>query len=730
MREIVLLGNPNVGKTTLFNALTGMRQATANYPGVTVTKKTGVLALKQGGEATVVDLPGTYSLLPKSLDEDVVHNVLLGVQEGVPKPDVTVLVVDANNLERNLYLASQVIEIGTPIVIALNMWDLARENGINIDIGVLEKELGVKCVPTVAAKGEGVAELKSAISEVLANPAKYVPKPMELALPEPVQREVARIGALIEPYLPDRQAAVRGEALRLLTDHAFRGPLFQNGGRAHNLTHEVAKSREILQEESIPWKTLETAKRYAAIERLCSQAVTRSETKKVSWSDRLDYIFTHPVWGLLSFIGLMAVVFQSIFTWAAVPMDWISGAVDALGGFVGAVMPEGALRSLVVDGMIAGVGNVVIFLPQIFILFFFIALFEDFGYMARAAFVLDRLMKRVGLNGKAFLPLLSCFACAIPGIMATRTIQDKNDRLATILVAPLISCSARLPVYALMIGAFIPAVPLFAGFDLKGITLLSMYLLSIVACLGMAALFRGTFLKGNRTPFVFELPPYRIPNLRSVFFVMWDRGKEFIYRAGTIIFTLSIVLWFLVSYPQDASHTERFSQMRATAETQLEGEALEQRLAEIENTASGEALRQSFAGRAGILIEPLIRPLGFDWKIGIGLIGSFAAREVLVSTLAIAHNVGSDADETSVDLIESLRAETHPETGKPMYTPLTAVSLMVFFVLACQCMSTIAVVRRETGTWRWPVFMVLYMTALAWLGSFATYQVGLRLGFG
>ncbi len=669
MKEIVLLGNPNVGKTTLFNALTGMRQATANYPGVTVAKKTGTLKLTDGTAVTVIDLPGTYSLLPKSLDEDVVHNVLLGDQIDTPKPDAIVLVIDANNLERNLYLASQVIEIGIPVIMALNMWDLAQESGLTIRLKSLEQSLGVQCIPTVAARGEGIQLLKDCIEKVLAEPALHIPKTLALELPQSVKEELYAISAMIGPLLPQRKEAVQGEALRLLTDHGFRGPLFQSAD-SDPLRHAVARSRETLQEQSISWRTLETTQRYAAIDLLCQKSVSRQTLKKETWSDRLDYVFTHKIWGLASFIGIMALVFQSIFSWASVPMDWIAAGVDALGSGVSGIMPEGVLQSLVVDGMIAGVGNVVIFLPQIFILFFFIALFEDFGYMARAAFVLDRLMKKVGLNGKAFLPLLSCFACAIPGILATRTIQDKNDRLATILVAPLISCSARLPVYALMIGAFIPAVPVFAGFDLKGITLLAMYFLSIVACLGMAALFRGTFLKGNRTPFVFELPPYRVPNLKTVLMTMWDRGKEFLYRAGTIIFCMSIVLWALVSYPKDPSIEQRYDQLKAMASQTYDGALLEERLSALDNEASGDALRHSFAGRAGKVIEPIIKPLGFDWKIGIGLIGSFAAREVLVSTLAIAYNVGQDADESSVDLIDALQQEKNALTGKPIYTPL------------------------------------------------------------
>jgi len=441
----------------------------------------------------------------------------------------------------------------------------------------------------------------------------------------------------------------------------------------------------------------------------------------------MDNLLTHRIWGLVSFALIMGTVFQSIFTWATYPMDLVTGAIEGLSTFVAGVLPPGQLNSLVVDGMIAGVGNVVIFLPQIFLLFFFIAFLEDLGYMARAAFVLDRIMSKVGLNGKAFLPLLSSFACAIPGIMATRTIEQKNDRLATIMVAPLMSCSARLPVYALMIGAFIPAIHLFGIFNLKGVTLFSMYFLSLFAGLGMAAIFRKTLLRGEKTPFIFELPPYRMPHFKSLVLTTWHRGSEFLYRAGTIIFCISILLWFLVSYPAKMDKDPSFEAARQTAARTVSGEALENRLQVIDHEEAGEHLRNSYAGRMGRFIEPVIDPLGFDWKLGIGIVGSFAAREVLVSTLAIVYNVGRDADEKSVDLIMALKDEKD-NTGKRLYTPLTAVSLMVFYVLACQCMSTIAIVRRETNSWSWPLLMITYMTALAWAGSFTVYQGGHLLG--
>jgi ferrous iron transport protein B len=429
------------------------------------------------------------------------------------------------------------------------------------------------------------------------------------------------------------------------------------------------------------------------------------------------------------FIGVMGIIFQSIFSWARGPMALLSRLIEQLGGFAQRFLPAGPLQSLVVDGIIAGVGNVIIFLPQIFLLFFFIALFEDTGYMARAVFVLDKLMKKVGLNGKAFLPLLSSFACTVPGVLATRTIEDRNDRLATILVAPLMSCSARLPIYTLLIAAFIPDLRVFHVFQLQGLTLLGLYFLSIVAGLGVAALFRKTFLKGNRMPFVFELPPYRIPHVKTVLGTMWDRAREFITRAGSIIFLLSIVLWFFISYPKDPAAEMRFNAQRQQIVTTLHGKALQERLDTIGHEQKDLQIRSSFAGILGKAIEPVIRPLGFNWEIGIGIIASFAARELLISTLAIMHHVQTDGPGMTMGLIEALQKQRSAETGKPVYTPLVAVSLMMFFVLACQCFSTFAIVKRETGSWGWMFFMIAYMTALAWSASFVVYQGGRLLGF-
>jgi ferrous iron transport protein B len=653
-KEIALVGNPNTGKTTIFNALTGLRHTTANYPGVTVEKRAGSMKLADGEEVSVIDLPGAYSLLPRSPDEQVVHDVLFGAQKGTPPPDLVLVVLAANNLERNLYLATQAAELGLRTVFVINMWDIALETGIVIDLNTLEAMTGVRCVPSAGMQSGHIQKLKQVVGEELGK------------------------------------------------------------GSVRSRSFDPAVEPEV---------------RYGVIENIVQASVKRMDQRALSVSEMLDRVLTHRVWGLLAFLGVMAFVFQSIFSWAQVPMGWISHGIERLAIFATGVLPDGVLESLVVDGVISGVGNVLVFLPQIMLLFFFIAFFEDTGYMARAVFVLDRVMKSVGLNGKAFLPLLSSFACTVPGVLATRTIEDRNERLATILVAPLMSCSARLPIYTLLAAAFIPPQFFLGIFSMQGLTLLAMYLLSIGTGLGMAAIFRKTFLKGNRMPFVFELPPYRMPHLRNVFSATWDRSKEFLVRAGSIIFLLSIVLWFCVSYPKDPAAPARFSLARQQAAVMLSGEVLQGRLEAIEQDQKDLQLRSSFAGSLGKIIEPAIRPLGFNWEIGIGIVASFAARELLISTLAIVHHVKNEGEGVTAGLIGALQSAKSSDTGKPLYTPLVGVGLMVFYVFACQCFSTYAVLKRETGSWGWTLFTIFYMTGLAWLASFMVYQGGRLLGF-
>ncbi len=728
LKTVAVAGNPNSGKTTIFNALTGLRQKIANYPGVTVEKKQGQLTLPASGETiSVLDLPGAYSLLPRSMDEAVVHDVVTGIQTGTPAPDLLVIVADASNLERHLFFAAQLIETGIPSILVLNMWDIVAKSGAVIDLARLSQALGVSVIPTVGNRSQGIGELKALIEEHVRSEKKNTAPQTTFEFSAEIEKALDEIAAVLrlEFRTSMNDSACRGEALRILGDSESHNPFVQKSPRLRQKAVEV---RVRLTNQGTDALSLESEQRYGLAQKICEEAILKQGPGKPGFSERVDRVLTHKVWGFLIFFAIMGIVFQSIFSWAMVPMDFLTAWVDRLGVWAGRVIPEGQLNSLVTDGVIAGVGGVIVFLPQILFLFFFIAFFEDSGYMARAAFVLDRVMRRVGLNGKSFIPLLSSFACAVPSIMATRTIENKNDRWATILVAPLMSCSARLPVYTLMIAAFIPSQKIAGILNLQGIVLFSMYALSITMGLVMAALFRKTLLRGDRTPFVLELPPYRMPNMRTVLLTMFEKARQFLVRAGSIIFTLSILLWFLVSYPRHAETERKFEQMKISAAQTFSGETLESRISEIENQRQGEQIRTSFAGRLGHAIEPAIRPLGFDWKIGIGLIASFAAREVLVSTLSIVYSVG-DTEGESGKLIESLRSEVSPVTGRPVYSPLVAVSVMVFFVLACQCVSTIAIVRRETNSWRWPLFMVLYMTALAWTGSFLVYQTGTRLGF-
>ncbi len=693
--HIALAGNPNCGKSTIFNALTGLRQKVANYPGVTVEKKEGVMRLDNVGDVHVVDLPGTYSLSPRSPDEEVALDVILGFREDTPSPSVVVAVVDASNLERNLFLATQVISTGKPVVVALNMMDLARETGFSINTEALAKELGVPVVPMSASRGQGLSELKSAIAEQLRSPS---PSPEKL----PLKPEIAKyVDTVTEPLLRHKlatPASARGEALRLISSQRAllhpRRP--RTGGEVHKA---VEAARQQLTAEGKAWHGLEAEVRYQWIEAVIKKTCRQREVSQRT-SDRIDRVLTHRVLGPLVLMLIMLGVFISIFNFAKVPMDAIQSFFGWLAGFVTNIMAPGPLQSLLTDGILAGVGSILVFLPQILLLFLFLGLLEDTGYMARAAFIMDRVMGRVGLHGKAFIPLLSSFACAIPGVMATRTIENAKDRLVTILVAPLMCCSARWPVYFLLAGAFIPDVKFFGFIPLPALVIFGMVIFGVVAAVVMAGVFKMTIIKGETPTLILELPPYRVPKTGTVLRMMLERGWIFVKNAGTVILAISIVLWALASYPKKEGATPE------------------------------EQIHQSFAGRIGRLSEPVLKPLGFDWKIGIAIIASFAAREVFVSSMGTIYGVEvSDTKETA-DLRSRLRQEKDPQTGKPFFTPLRAVSLMVFYVLAMQCMSTIAAVKRETNSWGWAMFQLAYMTGLAWVASFIVWQGGQLMGWG
>jgi ferrous iron transport protein B len=692
LRHIAIIGNPNAGKTTLFNALTGLRQKVANYPGVTVEKKEGRIIFDDGGEAILLDLPGTYSLTANSPDERIATDVLLGRVKHTPLPELVICVVDASNLERNLYLISQIIDNHLPVVIALNMMDVAERDGLKIDVKRLSAELGTKVIPTVGSKLVGIEELKDAIAGHIEPSLRS----RQWILPEPVQKECDELKSLLQQMHRLSEPIAFHEAIVLLTSPSA---LSQHDDRyAPELIEHVRKDHQKLDLLGIDRHSVVVESRYEWIKRVCSTVVVSHRRNGMSASDKIDQILTHKVWGFVIFIGLMTIMFQAIFSWANIPMELLGNGFNWVGAQVVTIMPAGDLRNLIVNGAIAGVGAVVTFLPQIIFLFLFIGFLEDTGYMARAAFIMDRLMSKVGLHGKSFIPLLSSFACAIPGIMATRTIENRKDRLVTMLVAPLVSCSARLPVYALMIAAFIPRKNVLWIFSLPGLTLVAMYLLGLAAALSMAWLFKKTLLRSEAPAFIMELPPYKMPSLKSVVLHMWGRSLLFLKRAGTIILGVSVVLWFLATYPK------------------------------LGSASPSEQLNQSFAGRAGHLIEPVIRPLGFDWKIGIGLIGSILQREVFVSTMGTIYNIRDAKQESgNVSLREHLQQDVDPVSGLPTFTALTAICLMVYYVLAMQCMSTVAVVRRETNGWKWPLFQIGYMTALAYSVTFLVYRVGLVL---
>jgi ferrous iron transport protein B len=743
-RWVALTGNPNCGKTTLFNALTGLRAKVGNYAGVTVERKEG--RMKGGGEweVNLLDLPGSYSLSPQSLDEQIARDILFDRLDEVPSPDLVVVVVDASNLERNLYYATQVIELGRPTLVALNMIDVAEQNGHHIDAGELSERLGVPVIPMVANLGQGITDLRTMILARLAQ-GRITSKeaPWFCQLPESMEHELAQVVEAVVGAFPQSRAAARAEALLLLADEKV---LRHSAGRyPAQLRAMVLEARKRLDAAEVDWRSVAIERRYARANEIHDAVTVEDQLDGERFSDRLDQILTHRWWGPLFFLGIMGVMFQSIFTFAQWPMEALELGAAWLGSVISGILAPGDLRSLLVDGVVAGVGAVVVFLPQILLLFLFIGLLEDSGYMARAAFLMDRLMSKVGLHGKSFIPMLSSFACAIPGIMATRTIETPRDRLVTILVAPLMSCAARLPVYTLLIAATIPDVRVLGYFKLQGLTMLGMYLLGIVVALLMAWLFKKTLLRGDTPLLIMELPPYKRPVARMVLRHMWDRGKIFVQRAGTVILGISVLLWFLATYPRGSALEEHYDGLRATVEavgeeqlasaSESEADAIrrtiDERLANLNREEAGERLRNSYAGRMGRGIEPLIRPLGFDWKIGIGIIGSFAAREVFVSTMSTVYSVGGmeETVEGVSGLAETLQAQTWPD-GRPVYTALVGITLMVFYVFALQCVSTVAIVRRETNSWRWPLFQWFYMAVLAWGLAFLTYQGGRWLGWG
>ncbi len=721
---IALAGNPNAGKTTLFNSLTGLRQKVANYPGVTVERKEGMWSLGHDAPpARLIDLPGLYSLDASSIDEQIARDVITGRIAGLHAPDVILAVVDATNLERNLYLVAQLLEYGRPMVVALTMVDLAHKRKLEIDVDQLSAALGVQVVAVTASQKLGTDALASAVLKA----ATEAGPGAGWRLAEQAELELAALVGRGDHKIERHTAMYDLFGEELPQDEKRRGA--------------VEQARMRLSQADADWWQQPLLARYDWIEEVAARAVVARDANQLGLTatERIDKIFTHKFFGPMILLAVMFLVFQTIFSWATLPMDLIDKGFGTLGEMVRAALAPGLLTDLLVDGIIAGVGGVLVFLPQILLLFFFIAILEDTGYMARAAFLMDRLMRGVGLHGKAFMPLLSSFACAIPGIMAARTIENPKDRLATIMIAPFMSCSARLPVYTLMIAAFFSGQKLFGLLPVAPLLIMGMYLLGITVAIIVAWILKRTILKAPTPPLIMEMPPYRVPNLLTIMQMMLSRAGLFLKRAGTVILAISILLWALVAFPRAQQSTQTGSEAtsavtQATRETGTEAKGptapgtADKPEATEATDEQGEQLRQSYAGRAGHFIEPVISPLGFDWKMGVALIASFAAREVLVSTLSIIYNTGADADEKSGSLIKAVREAKRPN-GSPAWTPLVALSMMVFFVLACQCMSTVAIVRRETNSWRWPLFMVAYMTVLAYIASFITYQGGRLLGF-
>jgi ferrous iron transport protein B len=770
---VALVGNPNTGKTTLFNELTGYRQRVGNYPGVTVEKKTGRLAAEGGVAAPieVIDLPGTYGFAARSQDEGVVIDVLTGRETG-RRPDLVVVVLDAVNLRRNLFLASQILELGIPVVAALNMIDLAETHGLFVDPEALAAALGVTVVPIIASKGQGIAELKHAIVKALgsAPPSNY-PR-----MPATIQCELEGLRGALQGCAAGADRGLAGasqiELLQVLLepggygeqrlcDQLSRGCSGRGWGRRRRHRHghrhavlpddwagDLAARRARLHAAGIDPAQVEAEVRYRWIEEVMTRAVDVRAMPAGSRSDAVDRYVTHPVWGLALLVLIVGAVFQSIYAWAAPVMDLIDEVFHILGAWVAGLVSSPPLQSLLVNGVVGGVGAVMVFLPQIMILFLFLAILEDCGYMARAAFLLDRVMGFCGLNGKAFIPLISSFACAVPGIMSTRTIENRADRFIAILVAPLMSCSARLPVYVLLIGAFVPPRPLLGGVvGLQTMVLIAMYFIGIIVAVAVIVLLRRVVFKGESRAFLMELPSYKWPSPKTVLYRVYERAREFVVRAGTIIVAVSILIWALGYYPRPAAVAAQFAAERAQVHAEAQAarasvaadlsaadaaarrdalaQEVQRRLARIDRDEAGATLRQSWLGRIGHTLEPAVKPLGWDWRIGTAVVASFPAREVVIATLGTIYNLGEGGDDTA-GLRQALQSAQWPD-GRPVFNLPVALGIMVFFALCMQCAGTLAVIKRETNSWRWPGAAFAYMTTLAYFASWGTYRLGMWL---
>lgn len=723
-RCIALLGNPNTGKSTLFNRLTGLRQHIANYPGITVEKKTGLLLLGDE-EVELLDLPGTYSLSAASPDERVVMDALAGkFTDGVP--DLIVCVMDATNLKRNMLLVSEAAELEIPMVVVLNQWDSAKRNGLQINTALLSDRLGVPVIPMVAKRGQGLPELRRAIAHGLAEPRR-IPR---ICWPEFIEdaRDIVRDG------LSEMGVSVTGvEAMRMVfdTDSAFAESIEPRAKVAEIL----GRAREKIRARGMNPSSAEPVLHYRHIDALLDGVVT-GDGMVARTRDSVDALLLNRFWGTLIFFGVMYVVFQSLYAWAGPVMDLIQAATSWLQGVVSPWLAgTPVLQSLVSDGIIAGVGGVLVFLPQILLLFFFIAVLEDTGYLARAAFLMDKLFGWCGLNGKSFVPLLSGYACAIPGVMAARTLEDPKARLTTILMMPFMSCSARLPVYVLLIGAFIEPVhgPIVAGW-----ALFLMHFVGAAVAMPLAWFMNRCVLKIKAQPFILEMPEYHVPTLRNVTIRMWERGREFVIRAGTVILAFSVIIWALLYFPRAGDVAEKArAEFIAENSLAIPAQELDQALTDPESPLAQKLdhrieaayIEQSYLGQFGKAVQPVFDPAGFDWKITVGVLSSFPAREVIIATLGIIYNLGSDVDEGSEDLRSILANEKWhdgPRKGQPIFTLPVVIGLMVFFALCMQCGATVAVIAKELN-WKWALASFSSMTFLAWLAAVLIYQIGSRL---
>jgi ferrous iron transport protein B len=700
--KIALIGNPNAGKSSLFNSLTGLNQKTGNFPGVTMEKLTGIWELEPKNPVEILDLPGIYSIYPKSIDEELVINIL-----GDPKhpdfPDMAIVVADASNLKRNLLLFSQVRDLGIPTVLALNMIDIAESEGYVINSIKLARELNVEVAEVNAKKGIGLNGLKLSVVKTLQN--RFASND---ALPLPVSDDI------IQEVQANFGEAEMYRSLLWLMEHD-RMKMFD------------AKQRETLDAiqnkhhfSSKKYQSEETVKRYEQITEVVDRCVINLNRQwdavpVRTWTDRLDKFFLHPVGGYVFFLAILFVMFQAVFTWATYPMDLIDGGVAALNDWLKGVLPASALTALLTDGLIAGIGGVLIFIPQIAFLFLFISLLEETGYMSRVMFIMDKLMRRFGLNGKSVVPLISGVACAVPAIMSTRSIGSWKDRLITILVTPLMSCSARLPIYTVLIALVVPEKnTLFGLFNLQGVALFGLYLLGFFMALVSAWVMKVILQAKEKSYFIMELPTFKAPRFKHVAITIFNSVNAFVFEAGKIIVAISIVLWVLASYGPGDEIAQSEAKIRLANPT-LQG-------VELQNKISADKLEHSYAGHFGHFVEPAIRPLGYDWKIGIALITSFAAREVFVGTMSTIYSMGGEVDDENATIKNRMRAEINPATGKPMYDAALGFSLLIFYAFAMQCMSTLATTYRETKSWKYPLIQFSYMTALAYLSAFAVYQ--------